>query len=182
MRQKSLLKTILIALAALMAIFLTVVAFQPSHFRVARSILVDASPAAVFPHVNQLKNWEAWNPWGKVDPEMKLTYDGPAGGVGASYAWVGNQDVGEGRATITESRTNELVRLKLEFFKPMAGVSTVSFSFKPRGNQTEVTWLMTGDNNYLAKALCLFMNMDKMIGGQFEKGLAALKAAAETAQ
>lgn len=182
MRQKSLLKTILIALAAMMGIFLIVVAVQPSQFRVTRSILVDAAPAAVFPHVNQLKNWEAWNPWGQVDPNMKLTYDGPAAGVGASYAWVGNKDVGEGRATITESRTNELVQLRLEFFKPMAGVSTVAFSFKPRGTQTEVTWLMTGENNYLAKALCLFMNMDKMIGGQFEKGLASLKAAAETAR
>lgn len=182
MRQKSLLKTILIALAAMIVIFLIVVAFQPSQFRVTRSIMVDASPAAVFPQVNQLKNWEAWNPWGQVDPAMKLTYAGPAAGVGASYAWVGNKDVGEGRATITESRTNELVQLKLEFFKPMAGVSTVAFSFKPRGKQTEVTWLMTGENNYLAKALCLFMNMDKLIGGQFEKGLAALKAAAETTQ
>jgi len=109
-------------------------------------------------------------PVGKIDPNMKLTYAGPASGVGASYAWVGNKEVGEGRATITESRANELVRLKLEFFKPMAGVSTAEFTFKPQGNQTQVTWDMTGKNNFIAKAFCMFMNMDKMIGGQFERG------------
>ena len=137
-------------------------------------------PESIFPHVNELKQWEAWNPWGKIDPNMKLTYDGPAAGVGASYAWAGNHAVGEGRATITETRTNELVQLKLEFLKPMAGVSTAEFTFKPQGNQTEVTWTMTGKNNFIAKAFCLFMNMDQMIGGQFEKGLAELKTLAET--
>ena len=172
-------KKILIVIAVLILAFVIVVATRPSQFRVTRSTTINAPAAAVFPHVNELKKWEAWNPWGKIDPVMKLTYDGPASGVGANYAWVGNKEVGEGRATITESRPNELVRLKLEFFKPMAGVSTAEFTFKPKGNQTEVLWDMTGKNNFIAKAFCMFMNMDKMIGGQFEEGLADMKAAVE---
>ena len=134
----------------------------------------------MFAQVNEIKKWEAWNPWGKIDPNMKLTYTGPASGVGASYAWVGNNEVGEGKGTITEVRTNELVQLKLEFFKPMAGVSIAEFAFKPQGDKTEVTWAMSGKNNFIAKAMCMIMNMDKMIGGQFEKGLADLKTAAES--
>ena len=179
MKAKRMLLNILIGLAVVIVIFVIVVATRPAEFRVARSIAIGAPPEAVFAHVNELKKWEAWNPWGKIDPNMKLTYDGPASGVGASYAWVGNNEVGEGRATITEIRANELVQLKLEFFKPMAGVSTAQFTFKPQGNQTEVAWAMTGKNSFIARAVCMFMNMDKMIGGQFEKGLADLKSKAE---
>ena len=178
---KTMFKKILIGLAVVIVVFVIVVATRPSDYRVSRSATIAAAPSAVFPHVNELKKWEPWNPWGKIDPNMKLTYAGPASGVGASYAWVGNREVGEGRATITEIRVNELVQLKLEFFKPMAGVSTAEFSFKPQGGQTEVIWAMTGKNNFIAKAFCMFMNMDKMIGGQFEKGLADLKSVAEAA-
>ncbi|MBE0542104.1 MAG: SRPBCC family protein [Verrucomicrobia bacterium] len=174
------LKKILLGLAVVIIVFLIVVALQPSEYRVTRSVTIAASPEAVFPHVNELKKWAAWNPWEKIDPNMKLTYEGPEAGVGASYSWVGNNEVGEGRMSITDSRPNESVKFKLEFFKPMAGVSDADFTFKPLGNQTEVTWAMSGRNNFIAKALCLFMNMDKMIGGQFEKGLADLKAVAET--
>lgn len=174
------LKKILIGVAVVLAVFLIIVALQPSTFRVTRSLAVAAPADAIFPHVNELKKWAAWNPWEKIDPNMKLTYEGPAAGVGASYSWVGNKDVGEGRMTITASRPNEAVRFRLEFFKPMAGVSDAEFTFKPQGNQTEVSWTMTGKNNFIAKAFCLFMNMDKMIGGQFEKGLADLKSIVET--
>jgi len=173
------LKIILIAVPVIIVVFLIVVSTRPSEFRVTRSLAIAAPPDAIFPHVNELKKWKAWNPWGKIDPNMKLTYDGPASGAGASYAWVGNREVGEGKATITESKPNEFVRFKLEFFKPMAGVSDTLFTFKPAGNQTEVTWAMTGKNNFISKAFCMFMNMDKMIGGQFEKGLADLKTVAE---
>jgi len=121
MRKKLVLKVALLGLAVAVAVILILAALQPSQFRVARSTLISAAPSVIYPHVNQLKNWEAWNPWGTVDPNMQLTYAGPDSGVGASYSWVGNSDVGEGRATITEARTNEFVQLKLEFFKPMAG-------------------------------------------------------------
>lgn len=173
---------ILAGLAAIFVCFLIFVATRPAEFRVTRSLAVNAPPAVVFPHVNTLKNWEAWNPWGKLDPNLKLTCGGPPLGVGASYAWVGNREVGEGRSTITESKPDEFVRFKLEFFKPMAGVSDTLFTFKPQGGRTEVTWAMTGKNNFIAKAFCLFMNMDRMIGGQFEKGLADIKAAVEAAR
>ena len=172
-------KKILIGIAVIIIVFVIIVATRPSEYSVTRSVAIAAPPDAVFPHVNELKKWAVWNPWEKIDPAMKLTYEGPASGVGASYAWVGNSKAGEGRMTITESRPAELVRLKLEFFKPMAGVSTAKFTFKPEGRQTTVTWSMTGKNNFIAKAFCMFVSMDKMIGGQFEKGLADLKSVAE---
>ena len=112
---------------------------------------------------------------------MKQTYEGAPAGTGAVYSWTGNKEVGEGRMTLTESRTNELIRIKLEFLKPFAAVNTTEFTFTPEGNQTTVEWSMTGSNNFMAKAFGLFMNMDKMIGGDFEKGLAQLKSVAEAA-
>lgn len=171
------LKKFLIVIAVIIIGFLIVAALQPADYHVARSITLATSPEMVFSHVNDLKKWAAWNPWKKIDPNMKLTTQGPASGVGAAYAWVGNSDVGEGRMTIVESRANELVRIRLEFLRPMAGVSTSEFRFKRLGNLTEVTWSITGKNDFIAKAM--FMNMDRMIGGKFEKGLANLKSVAE---
>ena len=175
------LRKILIALAVIIVVFVVIVALQPKEYRVARSATISASPAAVFAQVNDFHKWEAWNPWGKIDPAMKQAYEGAPAGVGAIYTWAGNNEVGEGRMTITESRPSELIRIKMEFFKPFAGTSTAEFTFKPEGNQTAVTWSMTGENNFMAKAIHLFMNMDKMIGGQFEKGLASMKSVVESA-
>ena len=110
---------------------------------------------------------------------MKLTYAGPETGPGSSYAWVGNSEVGEGKMTILESKPNELVRIKLEFFKPMEGVNTAEFTFKPQGDQTLVTWSMFGPKNFISKAFCMFMSMDAMIGDQFDKGLQDLKKIVE---
>jgi Polyketide cyclase / dehydrase and lipid transport. len=177
--RKSLLWKILIGLAAVIVLFLIVVATRPSEYRVSRSAVINATPDTVFPHVNELRKWEAWNPWGKVDPNMKLTYEGPEAGVGASYLWAGDSSVGEGKATITDSKPAELVRLKLDFYKPMPGTSDAEFTFKPQGAATEVTWAMSGKNNFLGKIVCMFMNMDKMMGEQFEKGLADMKTAVE---
>lgn len=175
------LKKILIGLAVIVVVFLIVVAFQPADYRVTRTATIAAPPAVVFAQVDDLRKWEAWSPWAKMDPAMKVTYTGPAAGVGAVSGWAGNSEVGEGRMTITESRPSELIRFHLEFIKPMAGTSASEFTFKPEGNQTLVTWTMTGKNNFIGKAFCLFMNMDKMVGGQFEQGLARLKSVAETA-
>lgn len=171
---------ILIAGAAILLVLIVVIAMQPSEYRVARSATMAAPPAAVFAQVNDFHKWEAWNPWGKIDPAMKQTYEGAPAGPGAIYHWEGNSQVGSGRMTLTNSRTNELVQINLEFFKPMAGVSFAEFTFKPEGNQTEVTWSMAGKNHFMAKAIGLFMSMDKMIGGNFEKGLADLKAIVES--
>ena len=160
---------ILIVVAVIVVVFVIVVVLQPSEYRVARTATLSAPPTAVFTQVNDFHKWAAWNPWGKIDPAMKQNYEGAPAGVGAIYKWAGNNEVGEGRMAITESRPSDLIRIKMEFFKPFAGNSTAEFTFKPEGNQTAVTWSMTGQNNFMAKAIHLFMNMDKMIGGQFEK-------------
>ena len=175
MTKKRMPAALLIAIPTLIVVFLIIVALQPSSYRVARSAVVPAPPDAVFPHMNDLKKWAVWNPWGKADRNIKLTYSGPASGVGASYSWTGNSEVGEGRATISESRPGELVKYQMEFFKPMAATSEMEFALKPQGQQTEITVTITGDKSFMAKAFCLFMSMDKMIGGKFETALAELK-------
>jgi hypothetical protein len=169
------------AIVAVIAIFAIVVALQPSDFRIARTTTIAAPADAVFGQVNDLHKWVAWSPYEKIDPALKRTYSGNPSGVGAIYEWVGNKDVGEGRATITESRPNELVRIQLEFLKPFAATNIAEFSLAPSGDQTSITWSMTGTNNFMFKAVCLFMNMDKMVGSQFEQGLAQMKSLLETA-
>ena len=171
---------ILIALAVILVILLIVIAVQPADFRVARSTTISAPPAVVFEQVNDLHKWDAWSPWAKLDPNMKLRYEGAPSGTGASYAWIGNHEVGEGRMTITESRPTDLIGIKLEFVKPFACTNAVEFTFKPEGSNTNVTWAMSGENNFMGKAMGLFMNMDKMCGGMFEKGLASMKSVVES--
>ena len=175
------LKIILLAIAAAIVVFVIVVAMQPDEFRVSRSATIAAPSAKVFAQVNELRKWEAWNPWGKLDPAAKLAYDGPPAGIGASYRWAGNNQVGEGRLTIVESRANEYLRLKLEFMKPFTATNIGEFTFLPEGGGTAVTWSMNGRKNFVAKAMHLFFDMDKMVGGQFAKGLADLKAISEAA-
>ena len=182
------LKKILIvvgAIAAIIAVIIlvlvVVVAMQPAEFSIVRSATLSAPPGAVFEQVNDFHNWTAWSPWEKLDPALKRTYAGPAAGTGTIYSWSGNKQAGEGRMTLTESRPGELIRIKLEFFKPFAATNTAEFLFQPEGQQTVVTWSMTGQHNFFSKAFCMFMNMDKIVGGDFEKGLAALKSIAETA-
>src|SRR5713226_6692083 len=175
------LKIILIALAVIVVVFVAIVAVQPSDFRITRSATIAAPPEAVFAQVNDLHNWEAWSPWAKLDPAAKSTYEGPAAGVGAAFAWSGNNKIGEGRMTVIDSRPNVLVRFKLDFLKPFKASNTAEFTFKPEGNQTAVTWSMYGKNNFLSKAVGLFMNCDKMVGGQFEQGLAQMNSVTEAA-
>jgi hypothetical protein len=174
------LKWILGGAAAVVVIFLVVVALQPSDFKIERSATLRAPAPAAFAQVNDLRNWRAWSPWEKIDPALKRNYEGPKAGAGAVYAWQGNKDVGEGRMTIVESKPGELVRIKLEFFKPFAATNITEFSFKPASaDGTAVTWTMTGRNNFLSKAICLFVDMDKMVGGMFEQGLTQMKTVVE---
>jgi len=172
---------ILIALAVVVIALVGVVAVQPSGFRIERTTTISAPPPAVFAHVNDFHKWEAWNPWAKLDPAMRQTYGGAAAGTGAIYTWAGNREVGEGRMTLTESRPTELIRIKLEFLKPFRATNTAEFTFKPDGDRTVVTWTMTGEKNFIAKAVGLVMNMDRMVGGQFETGLARMKSVVEAA-
>ena len=176
------LKKILLGLVAIIAVFAVVVALQPSEFRVARTAIVSAPAPDVFAQVNDFRNWEAWSPWAKLDPAAKATFEGPAAGQGAVFDWSGNDKVGEGRMTLTESRPAELVRIKVDFVKPFAGTSTSEFAFKPEGGQTAVTWSTSGQHNFISKAMCMFVSMDKMLGGDMEKGLAQMKSVAEAAK
>ncbi|MEX2167854.1 MAG: SRPBCC family protein [Pirellulales bacterium] len=178
MAKKILLGT-LIAIGVILVAFLAVVAMQPSHFRVERTANMTAPPEAIFAQVNDFQNWGAWSPWAQLDPNAKNTFEGPAVGEGAIFRWAGNDEVGEGSMTILESRPSEFVKIKLAFIKPMEDTATTEFILKPEGEQTAVTWNMYGENNFMAKAFCLFMDMDTMIGDQYEKGLANIKSIVE---
>lgn len=173
------LKKILIAIAVIIVLFIVLVVTRPDDFHVTRSAKISAPPSAVFTQVNDLRKWDAWSPWAKLDPAAKQTFEGPATGTGASFTWAGNNQVGEGRMTISESRPDELVRFKLEFIKPFAAQNDAEFTFRPEDNETVVTWSMSGKNNFISKAMSLFMDCDKMIGGQFEQGLAQMKSIVE---
>lgn len=174
------LKKILLVIIVLLAGFCIVAALQPDTFRISRSTTINASPEAVFAHVNTLPAWESWSPWAKLDPNAKTTFSGPESGTGAAMSWDGNNDIGAGTMTITESVPNERVQYRLDFNRPMEGTSMSSFVLEPEGSQTRVTWSMEGTNTFLAKAIGLLMNCEKMVGEQFEKGLASLKMVAET--
>ena len=171
----------LIAVAAIIVVFVVIVAMRPTDFRVTRSATMTTPASVVFAQVNDLHKWEAWSPWAKLDPEAQNTFEGPPAGTGAIFSWSGNNKVGAGRMTITESRPSSLIGIKLEFLRPFKATNVAEFAFKPEGNQTVVTWSMAGKNNFMTKAFGLFVHCDKLIGGQFEKGLTNLKSVAEAA-
>jgi uncharacterized protein YndB with AHSA1/START domain len=173
------LKKILLVLAALVLIFVVVVAMQPSEFQMERSTTVTAPPADVFAQVNDFRKMNAWSPWKDLDPNAKFGFDGPPEGQGMIMTWSGNSQVGEGKMTLTESKPNELVKIKVEMIKPMEGSSTAEFTFKPEGDKTAVTWSTAAHHNFVQKAMCLIMNGKKMMSEMMDKGLAQLKTAAE---
>jgi hypothetical protein len=174
------LKKILIGVGAAFALLLFVISLQPATFHVERSISMSAPPEAAFAQVNDFHAWGAWSPWEKLDPNMKRSYDGAAAGVGAKYAWVGNKEVGEGRMTIVQSEAAKIA-IKLEFLKPFQATNIATFTFTKTPEGTKTTWAMDGNNNFISKAFHLVMDMDKMIGPDFERGLAGMKTAAEAA-
>jgi hypothetical protein len=175
------LKKILIALGAALVLLLIVIALQPAKFRIERSITMAAPPEAAFAQVNDFHAWNKWSPWDKLDPSLKRSYAGPSSGTGAKYAWVGNDDVGEGRMTIEKSSAPSEVQIKLEFLKPFAATNDTTFTFAKTAEGNKTTWAMEGDNSFMGKAFGLFMNMDQMVGKDFEKGLASMKTLAEEA-
>jgi hypothetical protein len=175
----SVLKKIGIGIATIVVLFILVVALQPSEYRVKRSASIAAPPARVFAQVNDFHNWEAWSPWAKLDPAAKNSFEGAPAGTGAVFKWSGNDQIGEGTMTLMESRPNEFIRLKLDFIRPFESTCHSEFHFKPEGDGTKVTWEMFGENNLIGKVFCLFMDMDKLLGGEFDKGLAQMKEVAE---
>jgi len=172
-------KFIALAVVVIVAGILIAAATRPDSFRVERSIRVSAPAEKIFHYVNDFHQWGVWSPWEKLDPGMKRTFTGPESGNGAVYQWQGNGKVGEGRMEITDATAPGRIRIKLDFLKPLEGHNQTLFNFQPVGSDTEVVWTMEGPSPYLSKLLGLFFNMDKLIGGDFEKGLANLKAASE---
>jgi Polyketide cyclase / dehydrase and lipid transport len=174
---------LLLGLVIVVVVLAVVVATRPSTFHVERSILITASPESVFAQVNDFRSWAAWSPWEKLDPKMEKTFSGPSAGAGAIYAWNSdNRKVGQGRMTIERSDLPSSVSVKLEFIKPFTATNTVTFTMIPVATQTRTTWAMDGHNGFLGKLFHLVMNMDRMVGGDFERGLAALKSVAEAAR
>jgi hypothetical protein len=172
-------RKLLIAIVVLAVVLIGVVATRPATYHVERSATIDAQAATVFPKINDFHNWKEWSPWEKLDPNMTTEFGGADAGTGATYHWVGNKDVGEGRMTITESQPHEKVVIRLEFLKPWPATSTTTFTLTPAATGTQVAWAMDGKNDFTAKAMSLFMSMDQMIGKDFEKGLASLKTVSE---
>jgi hypothetical protein len=172
---------ILLALVIVGILLLVVIAGQPDEFKMSRSAKISAPPEKIFQHVNELKKWEDWSPWAKLDPNAKSTFEGPAAGVDSAMTWSGNKKIGEGRMTITESHPNQLIQLRLEFLRPFKTTNTGEFEFKPSSSGTIVVWSMAGKSNFFFKVFGLFMNCDDMAGKDFEKGLASLKGVAEKA-
>ena len=175
------LMNVLIGLAVVIGIFILFIALRPAEFRVSRSETVSAAPEMVFSHVNDLHCWDAWSPWEKLDPAMKKSFEGPPAGIGAISRWDGNGQVGAGSNTIVESQPNKLIRFKLEMLRPFVGTNDVEFTFQPEGRNTTVTWTMVGKLNFITKIMDLLIGMDKMVGNQFQSGLAQLKLVAEAA-
>jgi len=169
---------IAIVIALLIAAVLVFAASKPDTFSVRRSTAVNASQEKIFPHLNDLHAHQAWSPFEK-DPAMKRTHSGAPSGKGAVYEWDGNREVGKGRIAITDSAPPSKVVLALEMIKPFPANNVVEFTLEPRGTATNVTWEMRGKQPFMAKLMSTFINCEKMVGSQFELGLAKLKAIAE---
>jgi uncharacterized protein YndB with AHSA1/START domain len=180
MGRMKILKRVGIGLVVVLLVFVVVVMTRPSAFHVERSATIAAPPEVVYAQVSDFHAWKAWSPWDKLDPSMKTTYDGPASGTGASYSWSGNDQVGEGRMTITDATPPSNVTIRLEFIKPFKATNITSFTWVPTPAGTKLTWAMDGHNDFFGKAFSMFMDMDKTIGGDFERGLASMKQIVES--
>ncbi|OYV02148.1 MAG: polyketide cyclase [Burkholderiales bacterium PBB5] len=167
-----------LVLVALLAALLVLAATRPDSFRVERRTVVQVPAERILPMIADFHRWAEWSPWEKLDPAMKRTFGGPAAGVGSTYAWSGNRDVGSGRMEVKTAAADK-VSIQLDFIEPFEGHNTADFLLAPQGNGTEVRWVMTGPAPFVTKLMGVFISMDAMIGKDFEKGLAQLKAAAE---
>jgi hypothetical protein len=170
---------ILAVAAVLVAALLCFAATRPDTFRVERTVAMRASPATIFPLINDFHSWSSWSPYERLDPAMKKTFSGAASGKGAVYEWEGNSKAGKGRMEILDSSAPSKVTIKLDFFKPMEGHNTAEFALEIQGDSTRVTWAVYGPNVFIAKVMSVFVSMDSLLGKEFAKGLANLKALTE---
>jgi uncharacterized protein YndB with AHSA1/START domain len=173
------LKTISLVVAALVATLLIVASTRPGAFRVERSITIDAPPERIFGLLADFRQWSAWSPYEKRDPAMRRTFEGAASGPGAVYAWAGNREVGEGRMEVVQSTPPSRLTLQLDFIEPFAAHNTAEFTLAPAQGGTRVTWAMWGPSPFMSRLIGLFVDMDTMIGRDFEAGLANLKTLAQ---
>jgi uncharacterized protein YndB with AHSA1/START domain len=174
------LKKILILLLIAIAGLLGYAATKPDTFRVERRTTIAAPPERIFEMIEDFHRWREWSPWEELDPAMTRTFGGPAKGIGATYAWSGNSDVGQGRMEITEAASPGRLLIKLDFIAPFEAHNTAEFTLAPKPDgTTEVAWVMDGPSPYITKLMDTVMNMDKMIGKDFEAGLSKMKVAAE---
>lgn len=166
---------IALVFALLLAGLAAFIATRPADFSVSRTAVVAATPARVFDQINDLRKWQAFSPWAKLDPDAKVAFSGPPAGEGASFAWDGDANIGAGSMTIIESRPGEIVRYRLDFLRPFEGTSESSLALSPAPDGgTNVTWTMSGENNFVGKAISLVIDCEAMMGPQFEEGLANL--------
>jgi uncharacterized protein YndB with AHSA1/START domain len=166
---------LLVAVAAVLVLAVT----KPDTFRIERATSIKAPPEKVFALIDDFRNWRAWSPWERMDPNLKRTYSGAERGKGAVYEWEGNSKIGQGRMEILDAPPPSKVAIKLDFLKPFEAHNTAEFTLAPRGDATDVTWAMHGPNLFIGKLMSVFMSMDRMVGKDFERGLASMKAAAE---
>ncbi|MBZ4394848.1 SRPBCC family protein [Myxococcus sp. MISCRS1] len=172
-------KIIGIAIVMLIVGLVAFIATRPDSFLIARSREIQAPPEAIHALINNFSEWRQWSPYENVDPNMTRSYEGPAEGVGATYAYQGNRNIGSGKMTILESKPGELVAIRLEFIEPFAAVNRADFTLRPGEKGTLVTWSMSGPNTFMGKAMTAFGFMESFVGGQQEKGLADLETAAK---
>ncbi|MBX3281523.1 MAG: SRPBCC family protein [Acidobacteria bacterium] len=172
--------SIVVALLLTFALLGVFIVMQPDEFTISRKASIAASPDRVFAEVNDFHKWDAWSPWAKLDPKMKTEISGPETGKGAVYYWTGDQEVGEGKMTIIESTPPSLVKIDLHFIKPFDSSSTIDIKISPNGPNSDVEWTMNGKHNFMSKAFSVFVDMDKAIGADFERGLSQLKSVAES--
>jgi len=170
---------ILVAVVAIIAVALTFAAFKPDTFRIQRSISINATPEKISALLEDFHHWGSWSPWEKLDPELSRQFSGAASGKGAIYEWEGNKKVGKGRMEIIDISKNSQILIKLDFFAPFEAHNTAEFTMQQKDGATDFTWAMYGPASYPIKVMHLFMNMDKMVGKDFEAGLVSLKALAE---
>ena len=171
-------RSLLLVAGGVIGVVLLLAAFRPDSFRVERSVAIHAAPDEIYAHLSDFRAWQAWSPWEKKDPAIRRDFSGAPSGVGAAYAWQSDK-VGHGRMEIAETRAASDLRIKIDFLEPMEAHNVVEFTLRPQGGKTVVRWAMHGPNTYLGKLVGLFMDIDRLIGRDFEAGLAELKRVAE---
>lgn len=172
-------KKIIISLLVIVGLFLVYVALQPSDMHISRELLIKSAPEVIFPYINNSKKANDWMPWAEIDPQAKMNYSGPEEGVGSTSNWDSSGQMGTGQAVVVESVPNQVVKTELTYTKPMVMSQLSTISLLPSGEGTVVRWEVTGKNKFVGRLFCVFMNMDKVVGGQFEQGLSKLKAITE---